>query len=120
MSNREFFQYHLECPKGDPTESLHDSDGKKRSIHQHHHHKLAIQTIQPPTAVVGIVNLSLTSSQASQVVEPDSLVHTESSNLLSKTDRDIDLRLSSIIENSYFYPFLQKKDIMTNKFVLGS
>lgn len=77
--------------------------------------------------MVGKVNLLLTSSQASKFVEPDSIVHTDSSNLLSKADSDTDLGLSSVMENRLFYPFLQAPDDVrqkiyntTNKFSLGS
>ena len=54
----ESYQYHLECPNGDPSLSQYDSGGKKRCIHHYPHSKLAIQTVLPSTAEAGVDNSS--------------------------------------------------------------
>jgi len=65
----EFFQYGVEYPQCDLKDCTYDSGGKNRCIHHHPHHNLAIKTIHPSTAGVGMVNHSLSSSEASKVVE---------------------------------------------------
>jgi hypothetical protein len=62
----ESYQYHLECPNGDPSLSKYDSGGKKRCIHHHPQSKLAIQTVPPSTADAGIDNSTTTTLVASK------------------------------------------------------
>ena len=80
----EFFQYRLDYPQGDPKDCTYDSGGKKRCIHHHPYHNLAIKTIQPSTAEVSVVNCPLSSSEASKVVEQHSTADTGASNLFMK------------------------------------
>ena len=80
----EFFQYRLDYPQGDPKDCTYDSGGKKRCIHHHPFHNLAIKTIQPSTAEVSVVDCPLSSSEASKVVEQHSTADTGASNLFIK------------------------------------
>ena len=57
---------------------------------------MVIKTIQPSTVGVGVVNCSLTSSEASKVVEQHSTADTGASNLLIKGDGDIEFGFSSM------------------------
>jgi hypothetical protein len=80
----EFFQYRLDYPQGDPKDCMYDSGGKKRCIHHHPFHNLAMKTIQPSTAEVSVVDCPLSSSDASKVVEQHSTADTGASNLFIK------------------------------------
>ena len=78
------FPYRLDYPEGDPKDCMYDSGGKKRCIHHHPYHNLAIKTIQPSTAEVSGVICPLSSSEALKVVEQHSTADTGASDLFIK------------------------------------
>jgi hypothetical protein len=56
----ESYQYHQECPNGDPRLSKYDSGGKKRCIHHHPHSKLVIPAVLLSTLKIPVLNSSTT------------------------------------------------------------